>query len=402
MAEEQGSPDDAVRPEDSGSGFDRRTFLTRAGVGTAIAWTAPTILSQPAFAAASGTPPTTQPPPFTHPFVAVGGDGSGRTFTTDDFGATWPVNTTPVASGEVHAVAWGPIADTWIAVGRNGSNATILTSTDTGQNWSVNATSPVGRLLDVATDGLGNWVAVGEANPSGSVGPPLILFSGNNGATWAPAAPPAGVNDLHGLATDGAGNWIAAGSSVTGNPILTISTTNGATWGASLVLGPPGVGHVFDVASGSGGAWLAVGSTASAGNDFATIWFVQPGNPFTAAGNWNPIPPAPGPSPWGTGRFSGVTSNNGANFVGVGTHDPSGPGFTFSFASSATPGAFAGPAPRQLHGVATDQAGNWLAVGQDPGGNMAAYLSTNNGVNWAPTTSPSGGLLLGASARVVA
>src|SRR3954447_15047698 len=99
MAELNAAEDVAPRPDDPEQGLDRRRFLQRVGVGTAVAWTVPQIVSQPAFAAGAAVP-------CLHPFVAVGGDGDGRTFTSDDFGATWPVATTPIANGEVHAVAY--------------------------------------------------------------------------------------------------------------------------------------------------------------------------------------------------------------------------------------------------------------------------------------------------------
>ena len=42
---------------------DRRRFLSKVGVAGAVAWVAPTILSTPAFAAATDQTPPTEPPP---------------------------------------------------------------------------------------------------------------------------------------------------------------------------------------------------------------------------------------------------------------------------------------------------------------------------------------------------
>jgi hypothetical protein len=58
MGERDDDPDDTAR---HGSGHDRRRFLVRAGVAGAAAWVAPMVISRPAMAATSATPPTNPP-----------------------------------------------------------------------------------------------------------------------------------------------------------------------------------------------------------------------------------------------------------------------------------------------------------------------------------------------------
>jgi hypothetical protein len=73
-------------------GIDRRTLLTRAAAGAAIAWTAPVVLSGPA-AAQTGSPGVVDPPP---PPVCPHCDGANALADgdaeTDPIGDAWTVN----------------------------------------------------------------------------------------------------------------------------------------------------------------------------------------------------------------------------------------------------------------------------------------------------------------------
>ena len=74
----------------------------------------------------------------------------------------------------------------------------------------------------LATDGLGNWVAVWESTDDlggtiGAEGDILVATSANNGSTWtAPdalntdAATDVALDYAPEVTTDGAGNWVAA------------------------------------------------------------------------------------------------------------------------------------------------------------------------------------------------
>lgn len=386
------------------TGIDRRRFVQRAGLGVAAAWAAPVVLSGGAHAQGSPTttttgPTTTLPIPGSG-WVAVGGDGGGRTFSSSDDGANWPLGTNPIVDGEVHAAAYSPLSSVWVAVGRSTTSVALLRSTDNGASWTPIGPSPTGRLLEVATDGAGNWVTLGEAQPGVFPGDGLVLYSTDNGASWQAASVPAGVNTLHGLATDGT-TWVAGGQDDIGAPILMFSTDGGATWSAPIVMpaqpAPPAQGHVFDIATNGAGRWLAVGALTFPGDNYdVAIWYVD-GGPITAPGDWTLVT-----GPFGTGFLTGVASDKGSNFVAVGRQNsPTGPGFSFVFTpTTATPGIFSGSAPQNLHGVATDQAGTWIAVGSDASG-MRTWTS-GDGVNWAAGASPGGGVLFGVAAPVVA
>ncbi len=393
MADHEGPAHDAGEGGSGSAGaLGRRQFLTRAGVGAAAAWAAPTILSVSAASAATV-------PPVPPAFIASGGDGGARSFTTVDNGATWPVTASPIALGEMHSVAYTPAGGSrWIGVGRisDVNQIVFFTSTNDGVSWTVSPMQVTGRLLDVATDGAGNWVAVGDDNGP-FPGAELIFFSTNNGSTWTPGTFPVittSVNSLHGVATDGT-TWVAAGQNDLNQAILTISTNGGATWSDPLVLASNA--SMFDVATDGAGTWMAVGTLGGVGNT-AVAW--RASGSITSVGNWTQI------NGLGTGFATGITSNHAGVFVAVGRRDdPTGGAFSYTFNPGATAGTFpALPFVQSMHSVATDRAGTWIAVGWDGGaGPMRTFTSTDNGLNWTVTSSPNpDGVLYGVAASVVA
>ncbi len=137
-------------------------------------------------------------------------------------------------------------------------------STDSGATWSwptvVNSNAATDSdsdyLGDLATDGLGLWVAVWESeeNLGGTIGDDsdvLLARSTDNGATWSPVAVlnanAAGDLDDYDptVRGDGAGQWVAVWHTRTdigGNVgtdfdvAFARSSDGGATWGAPAIL----------------------------------------------------------------------------------------------------------------------------------------------------------------------
>lgn len=137
--------------------------------------------------------------------VATGEDGTIARST--DGGQTFATVFSAGGATDRYAAVAGS-GSTFVAVGTDGI---IARSTNAGAGWSEisSANRPdflLGDLLGVATDGSGNWVAVGN-NAIESA----IFVSGDDGATWSEAADiPLGL--LNAVTWDASASlWIAAG-----------------------------------------------------------------------------------------------------------------------------------------------------------------------------------------------
>lgn len=228
---------------------------------------------------------------------------------------------------------------------------------------------------DIATDGDGNWVAVWSSfnslnNTIGTDSDILAATSNDNGATWTDAAPlnsnadaDAGSDSNPVVATNGAGVWMAAWATTDdleetigtdGDILFARSTDNGATWSDVAILHSnadtdSGVDAMPRLANDGGLNWIASWQSADTlGNSVGTdndIFYVL--------------------SDDGGLTWSGVTTlnSNASTDIGLDTN--------------AT--------------VATDNAGNWIAVWEtnDPFGNTVGTdydifvaRSTNSGQSW--------------------
>ncbi len=368
---------------------DRRSFLRKVGIGTAVAWTAPVVFSSAAQAQGS-------PAPL---WMAVGGDGTGRNFTSIDDGATWVAGGPAVpGGGEMHAVAYSPLGDRWISVGRDlvsGATA-IFTSDDDGATWSTFNPTPTGRLLGIATDGAGTWVAVGQTVTT-YPGNHLIVRSTDNGNTWIVDAAVPVLNQLHGIATDRNGRWVAVGQNNAVRGVVLVSTDNGATWDPPVVLDNTDDALVIGIATDGGGRWIAGGSFTNHSPEIAALWEAT-GNNLSNPSDWTPN------TSIGNGFVYGVASDRSGTFVAVGHHtSPSSVPFSLTIGAGIATGTFPPGAIYQLHEVATDRSGTWITVGFDgPGGPMRSYTSFDDGLNWTITSSPSpDGILLGVAPKVL-
>lgn len=274
-------------------------------------------------------------------WVAVGQSSNGTTARgrigySNNNGNTWTLSNTGLFS-ENGGLGYGVATDgngNWVAVGKNDTGARIGTSIDNGKNWSI---SNIGSLFDgtgggglgfrVATDGKGTWIAVGESTTTNQMG-----ISNNNGTDWNIISTSLfSGGQGYGVATDGNGNWVAVGQDSTYSVQIGISNNNGSTWSqitTSLFSGGQGNG----VATDGKGNWVALGYSVNGSTSTAQIGY--------SSNNGN----------------SWSTSNIGSLFGGDGGY-----------------------------GVATDGVGNWVAVGDNGNTGQIGY-STNNGRDWSIST----------------
>jgi len=238
----------------------------------------------------------------------------------------------------------------WIAVGLDGS-ATIKSSTDNAVTWAdtnnlMTYTSGDGSgVYGIATDGNGNWVAVGNKNTA--AGAPTIIFSSDNGVTWAVSvngfSTANGFSDRGYAVAYGGGIWMAVGHSTIGigyERTCKVSTTFDPVTGPVWVDKPGGTGQApVKFGSSNPGLCLAYGN-----------------------GRWCVGGQDLNHPPQGSIMY---TDNNGDTWT------------------KAT-GSFTG----QCQGIATDGSGNWVAVGYlGTGDAKSIKYSSDNGVTWTDTAS---------------
>ncbi len=314
------------------------------------------------------------------------------------FAAVVPVNSDAATDTEFdidQKSAIGVGNDTWIVVWRSfgepgsalGEDTDLFfaRSTNGGSTWSpvlaLNSTAATEELNvfddepDIATDGAGNWVVVWESN--NDLGDTidgdrdiLVATSDNDGLTWSvPAAlntnagtdMPAQAGDWSPtVATDGNGTWIAAwettdsqGDTIGGDQDLLFarSVNNGATWSAPAVLNSTAAGDLDDpdngnftldedvqIVSGGAGLWLAV---------------------------WH-----------STIALTKDTGTDADIFMAWSTND----GVSWSDPEPLNTNAHTdGDATDWFARVATDGAGNWLAVWQSFG-NLGGTIGTDSDI----------------------
>jgi hypothetical protein len=169
------------------------------------------------------------------PVVAV---GSGAVWTSHDGGTMWDLET--ALDGTANAVATDG-AGNWVAVGYDtSSRARIWRATaDALGTWQVvnlstgDVVPSISDLVltDVATDGRGTWVAVGGTASSSHRS--AVWTSTDNGVTWnaLPSASIEGTSRMEAIATDGT-NWVAGGwaQNGTGSVWHTSTPTVAASW----------------------------------------------------------------------------------------------------------------------------------------------------------------------------
>lgn len=112
-------------------------------------------------------------------WVAVGKSATSKVAAaySADGGANWVSGSIPANNGELRGVVHDSGTGRWSAVGTdNLGGAALYTSTD-GQNWSaVTVPTLASSLNDVASNGAGNLLAVGDFG--------TLLISANGGTSW--------------------------------------------------------------------------------------------------------------------------------------------------------------------------------------------------------------------------
>ncbi|MCP4643593.1 MAG: exo-alpha-sialidase [bacterium] len=252
----------------SGAGADADIFVARS-TDNGATWTAPALLNTNA-TTDSGLDGTQE----------LATDGSGN------WVAVW--QSTENLSGA------GTDKDIFIA--RSTDNGATWTAPAL-LNTNATADSRLDRAPDIATDGSGNWSAVWYSRENlsgaGTDSDIFIARSTDNGASWtAPsllntnATTDSGNDEAPQIATDGLGNWLAvwesfedlSGAGMDFDIFVARSTDNGASWAAPGLLNANAAtdswaGDVLpSMATDGSGNWVVVwnssGSLSGAGTDY--------------------------------------------------------------------------------------------------------------------------------------
>ncbi len=295
----------------------------------------------------------------------------------------------------------------WIAVGLD-STKTIKASTDNAVTWvdvdnQMSTTGGGGAgVYGVATDGAGNWVAVGNKNTA--AGAITILYSSDNGVTWlSNPAYDSGFNQPNNTTDRGwdvtyaNGLWFALGhygqTPIQWERTIKIATTfdpvNGPNWSSS----PPGYGNspVFGssnpalCAAYGNGVWCVGGQDMQSGTNKTIFYSTNNGTSWTKATNaFN-------------GQCSGIDTDGAGNWVAVGTRWFSGGTFRdaspikyssdngLTWTDAATPVGDLFTSGTSVKYMPTSTGGVWVATGS--GNSQTIIYSTDNGVTWQPAGS---------------
>ena len=309
------------------------------------------------------------------------------------------------------------------------------------QALNTNADTDLGNDFAprLATDGVGNWVAVwfSDENLNGTAGTDNDIFScrsADNGVTWsAPALLNSnGNSDVGGdrdpsIATDGKGHWVTVWASAEnlngqlgtdGDILFSVSTNAGALWSPPQFLNRNATNDAVadfnpSIATDRRGNWVAAwGASGAYGNDFDLLAAYS----TNQASSWSSVSPLnsnalnddgddfePQVASDGQGRWIAVWQSN-SKLTGLG-YDL-GDDDDLLIAYSADNGAtWSSPRPLNSNAatdgpddddfsprLATDGAGTWIVVCSSEGTlggllatnfNVLYTRSTNNGATWS-------------------
>jgi hypothetical protein len=252
--------------------------------------------------------------------------------TTDAGNDDFPQVTTD--GGGNWVTAWGSRDSLGGTIGAD-EDILVARSTNNGATWTdpaplnTNATTDSGGdgWPQVATDGMGHWVAVWHSSDTlgGTIeidDDILVASSTNNGATWTDPAPlntnaatDSGEDWNPQVTTDGEGNWLAVWVSFDdlggtigedGDILVSRSTNNGATWTDPAPLNTNATtdsGRDFEsqVATDGGGDWVAVWRSeddlgGTIGTDQDILYATEYIPPYPPVGGVAKLPDASGSS----------------------------------------------------------------------------------------------------------
>jgi len=140
--------------------------------------------------------------------VATGSDG--LIVRSPDNGTTWANASSPTIFGDLLSADSGATTgpnQTWVAVGNDGGNGVVFSSTDNGLNWLETATLPDATLSGVTWSGS-RWLACGARFFQEGV-----IYQSTDRINWTPVSVPENTEPLLHLANDGGGTIVAVGES---------------------------------------------------------------------------------------------------------------------------------------------------------------------------------------------
>jgi hypothetical protein len=277
-------------------------------------------------------------------FVAVGEDGI---IVHSDDGTNWNVNESQLSTNKtLRDIAPG----SWVAVGSYGNAGFVIQSDDAISLQTTDLfANGIASLAGIASDGNGNWVAVGFDSNSNGI---IATATSNDGFKWKIEIAKAG--EVYKDVAYGDGRFIAVGLDVPGeNGIL----RSDVDWNinqdnSDKLIGIP----LHDVAYDGNGKWFAIGA-----DTFNSI--------IEFDSNWNILPEVKIDNI----ELNGIASDGNGNLIAVG--EDQGKGIAVTSNNWTDPIIQA--ADDKLMGVVYDGSENWIAVGM------------NGAIVTMPTSTPS-------------
>lgn len=194
-------------------------------------------------------------------FVAVGYEDIGGNQThfvkySGDAGGNWQTPSFPVDPTDLMAVASDGYRS-WVAVGQNAS--VVYTTAWADGPWSAGS-GLSGNVFDVATNGGGDWVAVGATTGLAGGGiDGLAFYSTDDGATWSAATLPAGIPQLWAVACGFGNTVVAIGGAFDDIPVVLYSADAGQSYSPASHPLTDTQDDLSDVYYNKRGTWIAVG-----------------------------------------------------------------------------------------------------------------------------------------------
>ena len=196
-------------------------------------------------------------------------DGSGDGGSTGEGGSDAANDTAGENdSGGDESTTGEPATPRWVAVGPE----IIAYSTDSGRSWQPAASGATGRYYDAATDGLGNWVAVGGDNVN--IFTMDMALSTDGGENWNALEAPV-IAPLYAV-THAEGMWSALGAR-DGSQIVsaTHAIDPAQVWTGGSFMGSGG--SVSSMAYGDG-TWVGVGVSFAVTSTNGQDWTLSDSN----------------------------------------------------------------------------------------------------------------------------
>jgi hypothetical protein len=245
----------------------------------------------------------------------------------------------------------------------------FFVSTDLGATWhlgQIQGNPSPGHTAALLAGGPGGWLAIGSQ----------AIWTSPDGLTWTQAATHGitqNPGDRLSVVTSTAQGFLAGGSDAAGQGVIWTSR-DGLTWrrvtaaGGGLA-GPGEQVQNIAYATYHGNATLVTGQVSSHGRTYSGGWLSNDGGQ-----TWTRVI-IPGTDP-----ISGVAWDTAGMLAVRGNQTFFSPnGLTWQRA-----GAIPGPGGLRVHVVKGDGYG-FVVAGEDDGGHLVAYISTDNGATWRPT-----------------